>query len=507
MIVADEREVVSGSCFGYWSITPNRLYEKNWFRLLACTNKATVFRIERFCLANAASLVVDYALRRRRRGMEDKLLHKKTRTDSSTALTLAVMACLLLTSFMSTPLTGQTSSTAVDLLSAFSGEPANQYQPYFQFSQASRIVAVEIYAVGTDSTTAQYSGQEHAWHVVNNILRITTADGFEGISGVDTYHDAEFGEQVLLELHSVAADLLALQSLDPAVVWAMLKRSRPELSDEARANIDIALWDLAAQRADRPLHQLLGAQRDSIEAYASLPFYHTLPEYVDAVNQYARLGFRTFKFHIWGSIEEDVRLVELIQQTFADSGYRFMVDLEAAYNYEDAQRLGSLMDERLFIVMEAAIDDLLLEQSAQLKNKLEVMIIPAGYNIYSTEYIRQGIETAAWDAGRFDVTVVGGISNALQLLTIANDADLVIDIQSWGHSLAQAANLHLMLANERTRYFEAAMPRQAYEFGMQNADLLNLDRVVAPRRAGLGVEVNWDELVNADFYRKLSSEE
>jgi L-alanine-DL-glutamate epimerase-like enolase superfamily enzyme len=165
------------------------------------------------------------------------------------------------------------------------------------------------------------------------------------------------------------------------------------------------------------------------------------------------------------------------------------------------------MDERLFIVMEAAIDDLLLEQSAQLKNKLEVMIIPAGYNIYSTEYIRQGIETAAWDAGRFDVTVVGGISNALQLLTIANDADLVIDIQSWGHSLAQAVNLHLMLANERTRYFEAAMPKQAYEFGMQNADLLNLDRVVAPRRAGLGVEVNWDELVNADFYRKLSSEE
>ena len=42
---------------------------------------------------------------------------------------------------------------------------------------------------------------------------------------------------------------------------------------------------------------------------------------------------------------------------------------------------------------------------------------------------------------------------------------------------------------------------------MQNADLLDLDRVVAPRRAGLCVEVNWDELVNADFYRKLSSEE
>ena len=170
--------------------------------------------------------------------------------------------------------------------------------------------------------------------MVNNILRITTADGFEGVSGVDTYYDAEFGDQALLELRSVAADLLALQSLDPVVVGAMLERSRPDLSDEARASIDIALWDLAARRADRPLYQLLGAQRDSMEPYASLPFYDTLPEYVDAVNEYARLGYRAFKFHVWGSIEEDSPLVALIQQTFADSGYRFMIDLEGAYGIE-----------------------------------------------------------------------------------------------------------------------------------------------------------------------------
>ena len=295
--------------------------------------------------------------------------------------------------------------------------------------------------------------------------------------------------------------------MDPVVVGAMLKRSRPELSDEARASIDIALCDLAARRADRPLYQLLGGQRDSMEPYASLPFYHTLPEYVDAVNEYATLGYSAFKFHVWGSIEEDVRLVELIQQTFADSGYRFMIDLEGAYGFEDALRLGGVMDERLFITLEAPIDDQLLEQYAQLRSRLAVAIVPAGYNIYTPEFIRQGIETAAWDAGRFDATAVGGISTALQLLTIANDANLTIDIQSWGHSLAQAANLHLMLANERTRYFEAPMPKQAYEFGMKNGDLLDLGRVIAPRGAGLGIDVNWEYLATADFYRKLSSEE
>jgi L-alanine-DL-glutamate epimerase-like enolase superfamily enzyme len=390
--------------------------------------------------------------------------------------------------------------TAVELLTAFSGESATQYEESFRFSEESRIVAVEIHAVGTESTTARYSSGSEILKVVNNILRITTADGFEAISGVDSYHQGAFGEDQLLELQSVAADLLALQSLDPVGVGSTLKRTRPDLSDASRSSIDIALWDLAARKADRPLYELLGAKRDSIVPYASLPFYDSLPEYIEAVNEYAKLGYMTFKFHVWGLIEKDSRLVTLVRQTFSDSPYRFMIDLEGAYGLEDALRLGAEMDERLFVWLEGPIDDELLEQYAELTGKLAVPIIPAGSNIYSPEFIRQGIEKGSWDAGRFDATEVGGISKALELVMIANDAGLPIEIDSWGHSLAQAANLHLMLANECTQYFEAAMPKDAYEFGIKNGILLDQGRVVTPQRPGLGIEVDWDRLATADFH-------
>jgi L-alanine-DL-glutamate epimerase-like enolase superfamily enzyme len=400
----------------------------------------------------------------------------------------------------SSPFSGHTFVNAVELLTAFSGESAEQYAPFFRFSEATRIVGVEIHAVGMESTTARYSGRENAWKQVNNILRITTADGFEGISGVDSYYQGEFSDEHLRELQGVVADLIALQSLDPVEVGEILEQTRSDLSDASRSSIDIALWDLVARKAGLPLYKLLGAKRDSIEPYASLPFYDSLPEYVDAVNKYAKLGYTTFKFHVWGLIDEDTRLVKLIQQTFANTHFRFMVDLEAAYGIEDALRLGGEMDERLFVWLEAPIDDELLEQYGKLRSSLSVQIIPAGYNIYSPEFIRQGIETGSWDAGRFDVTTVGGISKALELLMIANDAGLSIELQSWGHSLAQVANLHLMLANERTRYFEAPMPKEAFEFGMKNGNLLDRDRVVAPERPGLGIEVNWDSLTHADYY-------
>lgn len=406
---------------------------------------------------------------------------------------------LLVVRAESSPLSGSASRNAVELLTAFSGESAQQYEPFFRFTEEARIVDVEIHAVGTASTIARYSGRSRPSKSLNNILRLTTADGFEGISGVATY-GREFNREHLLELQGVAADLLALQSLDPVEVGTMLERSKPDLSDAARSSIDIALWDLAARRAGLPLYELLGAKRESIEPYASLPFYDSLPEYVDAVNEYAKLGYTAFKFHVWGLIEEDSRLVKLVQQTFADSSYSFMIDLEGAYGFDDALRIGREMDEGLFIWLEAPINDELLEEYAELRSRLAVSLIPAGYRVYSPEFIRQGIEAGSWDAARVDATAIGGISKVLEILTITNDAGLPIEIQSWGHALAQAANLHLMLANERTQYFEAPMPKEAHEFGMKNGNLLDRGRVVAPPGPGLGIEVDWDRLATADFH-------
>ncbi|MDG1859231.1 MAG: enolase C-terminal domain-like protein, partial [Emcibacteraceae bacterium] len=310
-----------------------------------------------------------------------------------------------------------------------------------------------------------------------------------------------FSDNHLLELKSISADLKALETLDPVEVMAILREKHPNLSNEARASVDIALWDLAARKAGLPLHKMLGSKRSSIMPYASLRYYDTLPEYIAAVEKYAKLGYTIFKFHVWGKFEKDVKLVELVEQKFADTPYKFLIDFESTYTLEEALELGKMTNDNLFIAYEALIDDTLLEQSAILTKELGMTIIPAGYNVYSPEYIREGIEKKAWDAGRFDITVVGGLSEALKLMIIAIDGDLPIDVQSWGYTLAQAGNLHLMLANERSEYLEASMPKAAFEFGMKNGDMLKQGMIVAPEGAGLGIEVDWELIKTADFYR------
>ena len=123
--------------------------------------------------------------------------------------TTAALLCLLVTHSDSSSLSSDTSMNAIELLTAFSGKDAKQYEPYFRFSEDSRIIAVEIHAVGTESTTARYSGGSETWKEVNNILRITTADGFAGISGVGSSNLRAFSAAHPLECPGLPAEPLA----------------------------------------------------------------------------------------------------------------------------------------------------------------------------------------------------------------------------------------------------------------------------------------------------------
>jgi len=398
-------------------------------------------------------------------------------------------------------LAGITHTNAIELLTEYSGKDATKYQQYFQYSEKAKIVNIELHASGTKAMTARYTDEPLPYDWVNNILKIETADDFLGMSGVATYSVKGFNDFHFQEMKTVTKLLKNLKTLDPVEVRAALMEKRPDLSDEALSAIDIALWDLAARKAGLPLHRMLGSKRNEIKAYASIPFYETIPEHLAAVDKYMKLGFKTFKFHIWGRIEEDAKLVKSVNDKFANTEYRFMLDIENAYDYDGAIQLGNMLDKKLFIWLEAPINDKLFDQYRDLKNALTMSLIPTGYQFYSADFIRHGIKNNAWDAGRFDVTVVGGYSQALELMIIANDAKLPIEVQSWGPTLSQAANLHLILANERTTFFEAPTPKEAFEFGMSNGDMLNEGKIIAPKGSGLGIKVDWDKLSTADFYR------
>ena len=296
--------------------------------------------------------------------------------------------------------------TTTELLAAFSGVQSRDLDALVSYSAQSRIIAAEIHAVGNNNTTAQFSGQEVPKKSVSNVLRIVTADGFESVSGVDSYHEGDFGVEHFLALQGAVAELATFRSIDPVAVTEQLSHCQPDLGDPVRASIDIALWDLLARKLRCPLYKLFGAKRDSVACYASLPFYATLAEYVDAVRFYGEFGFRCFKLHVWGSLSEDKRLIEHLEKSFAGSTFRFMIDLEEKYDFEEALELGESMHPDMFAWLEGPLPDEHLGQYRGLRERLAVPIVSDGCRLYSRAFVAQGIAEKAWDAGRFDATTV-----------------------------------------------------------------------------------------------------
>ena len=392
---------------------------------------------------------------------------------------------------------------ASQLLESFCGSSRLNSNSIFCISNKSKLKDIEIHAFGLNDTDARFSSKWEVWKHLNVIFKINTSDGYEGISGVSIASTKSFNIDQLDEIYLLAEFLLSNDITDPVIASRLIDKEYREINDISLACIDIALWDLASKKASMPLYKLLNGNRYSIDAYASFPFFNNLDDCIFAVDDHAQLGFNKFKFHGWGVLDKDIELVETIQNRYKKTDLSFMLDVEGEYCLTDAIELGLRMNSDIFKWFEAPINDKSLDEFSILRNKLTVPVIPDGYNSYSPEFIKEGLKKNAWDAARFDVTVVGGITKAMKLLMIISNSDIAAEIQSWGSTLSQAVNLHLILANNKTKYFEVPIPLDVYQFGFKDANLVNKGKTIPLNKPGIGIDIDWDILNEADYYKKI----
>jgi L-alanine-DL-glutamate epimerase-like enolase superfamily enzyme len=110
------------------------------------------------------------------------------------------------------------------------------------------------------------------------------------------------------------------------------------------------------------------------------------------------------------------------------------------------------------------------------------------------------IRQDCWTNLRVDTTVAGGVTPMQKIMAIAESNGKNVEIQSWGYTLTQAANLHLMLAHRNCQYFEQPVPYGPFEYG--SLDVIRTDKdgyVHAPEGLGLGIRTDWTATEKAAF--------
>ena len=77
--------------------------------------------------------------------------------------------------------------------------------------------------------------------------------------------------------------------------------------------VDIALWDLAGQAMNQPIHRLLGSYRDRAPAYASSAVLATKQAYAEEAARFKGDGWTAYKIHPPTEPKVDIEICQAVR--------------------------------------------------------------------------------------------------------------------------------------------------------------------------------------------------
>jgi L-alanine-DL-glutamate epimerase-like enolase superfamily enzyme len=282
------------------------------------------------------------------------------------------------------------------------------------------ITSVETYALAVplirdiaDSTASMSS-----WIVP--VVEIRTADGRVG-TGISGVHCAP---ELLCDVINgyYAQKLLGAPSDDILGTWKRLYWlpthwiGRAGVVHMALSMVDIALWDLAAQRAGVPLWKMLGGTADAIETYntdggwLNLPIEAVIRDLVSFVDG----GWRRVKIKVgkpdW---REDMHRVRAVRQAIGDDVV-LMCDANQRWDLATALRLLPILEEVGMDWIEEPLHADDVGGHARLQ-RASTQDIAVGESLYSYHAFTSFIESDAVRVVQVDCTRVGGVTEWLQV--------------------------------------------------------------------------------------------
>jgi D-galactarolactone cycloisomerase len=250
----------------------------------------------------------------------------------------------------------------------------------------------------------------------------------------------------------------------------------------AYSGIEIALWDIRAKRAGKPLHALLGkTDKTELECYASLLRYGT-PE-LAARNTAAACGrgYRYIKLH-----EVTREAVLASRSAGASTGARIMLDVNCAWNPAEATAMASaLSGDGLYWLEEPVWPP---EDSAGLAGTRQFGIpIAAGENTAGRFGFQSLIEAGAIDIAQPSITKIGGVGEMVAVIELCRARSVTVTPHCPYFGPGLIATLHIIAALTPDALVEVLwLDMEAHPF--HDAVTPVGGRLQVPQEPGLGCE-------------------
>lgn len=322
-------------------------------------------------------------------------------------------------------------------------------------------------------------------------VRLRDGDGAEGMGYTYTPGTGAAAVHALIERELrtvvVGADPGRIEALWRAMWWRVHYGGRGGSVSLAVSAVDIALWDLAARRAELPLWRLLGGHDPRVPCYAGgidldVPLDRLLRQTDDNLAR----GFRAIKMKVGRA-----RLAEDVERVRAMRGHLgpdvpLMVDANMRWSADEAIRAArALAGLDVFWLEEPTIPDDVAGHVRILRDG--GLPVATGENLHTLHEFAHLIAAGGVSFPEPDVTNCGGVTVFMKVGHLAEAFNL--PVTSHG---AHDVTVHLLAALPNRSYLEA------HGFGLERylAHPLRLEAgcALAPDRPGHGVTLDWPAL-------------
>ena len=200
----------------------------------------------------------------------------------------------------------------------------------------------------------------------------------------------------------------------------------------ALSGVDIALWDLQGKLSGQPLCRLLGTYSETVYTYASGGLYAKdkgLDELAEEVRQYVDEGFDAVKMKIGGvSITADAERVRVVRETIGPD-VRLMVDSLHAYDVPQAMKMADAIREHDIYWFESPVG---FEDMAEhgVINSSSGIHVCANETLSGISQFKHLMEHGGATYVHFDLSVCGGITEAIKIAALADSNGLKCTVHS-----------------------------------------------------------------------------
>jgi L-alanine-DL-glutamate epimerase-like enolase superfamily enzyme len=260
------------------------------------------------------------------------------------------------------------------------------------------------------------------WHIP--VVEIRTSEGLTGTG----YSGLWAGEDLICAtIDRYIAPMI--QGEDPrdikrlwsAIYWSPLHWvGRAGVAHMAQSMVDVALWDLAAQRAELPLWRMLGGRYNKLLTYNTdggwLNF--DLDTLIEDMSGMVAAGWKRVKMKIGGPDPMvDMQRVMAVRKALGDN-IMMMVDVNQKWDRITAQRMAPMLADQNIVWLEEPLhpDDIIGHAALAKKSPVPIAL---GENVYAAETVAAFIEMNAVDIVQVDVTRVAGITEWLRVAELA----------------------------------------------------------------------------------------